>query len=259
MTMRSPGVALLAALALGVGACGSIDTPTPAASGPCETTTLDPADTERELRVWRRVRHRRLGHERAARSCRSAPSSTSRWSCRRGMPRVSAGHRTLGCPRGPSRCRGYLVISPGSEPEQPGGPPNSGTRRQTTTLDPADPNASFASGAACVIVAWDTTRFPSAFTVDGGTGDPVELRAAAEQAGYSRLLLPHRVPGRSPGRERDGVRGALRAPHAQGPTVEREPVPAGPSRRRRQGLLPGLARDPVRRYGMTTRTDFVGS
>ena len=51
-------------------------------------------------------------------------------------------------------------------------------------LDPGDTNASFASDAACVIVAWDTTRFPSALVKDNGIGDPVELRAAAEQAGY---------------------------------------------------------------------------
>src|SRR3954447_5171952 len=44
-------------------------------------------------------------------------------------------------------------------------PPESGPC-EITTLDPGAPDASFASGAACVIVAWDTTRFPSALTAD---------------------------------------------------------------------------------------------
>ena len=62
-------------------------------------------------------------------------------------------------------------------------PPASGTC-EVSRLDPRDTLASFASGAACVIVTWDSTQFPSAFTADGGVGDPVELRAAADEAGY---------------------------------------------------------------------------
>jgi hypothetical protein len=65
------------------------------------------------------------------------------------------------------------------------------------TLDPGDAKAAFAAKPACVVVAWDTTRSPSAIVEGGGIGDPAELRAAAQAAGYV-LSCETTVPANPP-------------------------------------------------------------
>ncbi len=77
-------------------------------------------------------------------------------------------------------------------------------------LNPDDPSAGLASGGPCVILTWDTTRFPSALTNDGGVGDPLELRGAADAAGYPEA---HRRPRSVSGAE-FGPWGSTAAPSA---------------------------------------------
>jgi hypothetical protein len=58
-------------------------------------------------------------------------------------------------------------------------PPTSGPC-EIVALDPSDENAGFGSGAACVILTWDSSTFPS--TVEGR--EPDGLRQVSVSRGY---------------------------------------------------------------------------
>jgi hypothetical protein len=65
------------------------------------------------------------------------------------------------------------------------------------SLNPSAPDAAFESRPPCVIATWDTTRFPSALTEDGGVDGPAELRTAAQAAGYLDVCDSYASPAKA--------------------------------------------------------------